>query len=137
MAAVWSGGCACGAVRYEVTGEPIAMLDCRCRQCQHESGTGHASHVTFQDAAVTVTGAPSLWRMRGDLGTLKERAFCPDCGCPTHMTFPDMPRFFVVRAASLDEPARYQPQFVTWTAATQPWDPVDAALPTFEKMPPR
>jgi hypothetical protein len=136
MATIYAGGCACGSIRYEVTGEPIAMLDCRCRQCQRESGTGHASHLTFQDAGVTVSGAPSLWRMRGDQGTMKERAFCADCGCPTHMTFPDMPQFFVVRAASLDAPERYQPHFVTWASAGHAWDTIDPALPAFDRMPP-
>ena len=137
MVGSYTGGCACGALRYEVLGEPIAMLDCRCRQCQRESGAGHASHLTFQDAAVTVAGEASLWRMRGDQGVVKERAFCGACGCPTHMTFPEMPGFFVVRAASLDEPGRYQPQFVTWVSASQPWDALDPTLPTFDKMPPQ
>ncbi|MBN9318480.1 MAG: aldehyde-activating protein [Caulobacterales bacterium 68-7] len=136
MVEPYTGGCACGAIRYEVVGEPIAMLDCRCRQCQRESGTGHASHLTFKDAAVAVTGEASLWRMRGDGGTLKERAFCRDCGCPTHMTFPDTPQFFVVRAASLDAPGRYQPQFTTWASAGHAWDPVNPALAAFETMPP-
>ncbi|RYE59425.1 MAG: aldehyde-activating protein, partial [Rhizobiaceae bacterium] len=36
----FTGGCTCGAVRYTVTGEPVAMVDCQCRQCQRESGTG-------------------------------------------------------------------------------------------------
>jgi hypothetical protein len=37
----YTGGCACGAIRYEINGEPVVMLDCQCRQCQRDSGTGH------------------------------------------------------------------------------------------------
>jgi hypothetical protein len=136
MMRTYIGGCACGAIRYEVSGEPIAMLDCQCRQCQRESGTGHASHLTFKNVAPRLSGKPSLWRMQGDQGITKERAFCPQCGCPVYMTFPDMPDYFVIRAASLDDPSLYRPQFATWTAAAQPWDRVGGDIATFDKMPP-
>lgn len=35
-----TGGCACGAIRYECTAEPVAAMHCQCRDCQHSSGTG-------------------------------------------------------------------------------------------------
>mgnify|MGYP000278790616 CR=1 FL=1 len=38
-----TGGCACGAVRYGIPGEPLARADCQCRDCQRKSGTGHGS----------------------------------------------------------------------------------------------
>ncbi len=132
----FTGGCACGAVRYTIASLPLAMLDCQCRQCQRESGTGHSSHLTFRSEAVEKSGEASLWRTRGDDGTLKERAFCPRCGCPVYMTFPDMPEYFVVRAGSLDDPDLFAPQFVTWAAAGQAWDIHAEGLTKFERMPP-
>jgi hypothetical protein len=61
MTRPYTGGCACGALRYEISGEPIAMIDCQCRQCQRESGTAHASHVTFRAAEVKLDGSlPTL-----------------------------------------------------------------------------
>jgi hypothetical protein len=135
MSNVYTGGCICGAIRYEVRGEPIAMLDCQCRQCQRESGTGHSSHLTFQAAEVMIEGESRSWQQTGDGGTRKSRAFCPTCGAPVYMTFPDMPDFFVIRAASLDDPARYRPQMITWAAAAQVWDRIDPELPAFDRMP--
>jgi len=113
------------------------MNDCQCRQCQRESGTGHGSHLTFVGAAVTIAGQASLWETVGEGGTRKRRAFCPTCGNPVYIIFPDMPELFVVAAASLDDPRRYQPQIVMWTSAGQAWDHHGPALPRFEKMPPR
>ena len=136
MSKPYTGGCACGAVRYEITGEPIVMVDCQCRQCQFESGTGRASHVTFKAAEVKLSGEASHWDMVGDGGTRKRRAFCPTCGAPVYMTFPDASDIFIVKPASLDDPSRYKPQMVTWTAAAQPWDRLDPTLPAFGKMPP-
>ena len=136
MSEPYTGGCTCGAVRYEVSGEPVMMNDCQCRNCQRESGTGHGSHLTFVGAAVQVTGEATLWTTAGEGGTRKSRAFCPTCGAPAYIVFPDMPEVFVASAASLDDPGRYKPQFVIWTAAGPAWDHIDPTLPRFEKMPP-
>lgn len=136
MSKPYRGGCACGALRYEVSGEPVAMVECQCRQCQRDSGTGHASNLAFMGAPVTIEGPRSTWDMVGDGGTRKSRAFCPTCGSPVYTVFPDMPNFIAVRAGSLDEPERYAPQIVVWADAAQPWDRVDEALTKFDRMPP-
>ncbi|SMD14054.1 GFA family protein [Rhizobium sp. RU36D] len=136
MSKPYRGGCACGALRYEVGGEPVAMVECQCRQCQRDSGTGHASNLAFMGAQVTIDGPRNTWDMVGDGGTRKSRAFCPTCGSPVYTVFPDMPNFIAVRAASLDEPERYAPQIVVWADAAQPWDRVDEALTKFDQMPP-
>jgi hypothetical protein len=52
------------------------------------------------------------------------------------MTFAAMPDIFTIRAASLDEPARYKPQVVTYAARGYDWDRLDPDLPKFETMPP-
>ncbi|RYZ47877.1 MAG: aldehyde-activating protein, partial [Proteobacteria bacterium] len=38
MSMSYQGGCACGAIRYEISAEPLASVDCYCRDCQKESG---------------------------------------------------------------------------------------------------
>src|SRR6266849_4174413 len=47
MSEAYTGGCACGAIRYEISGEPMVMNHCQCRDCQRKSGTGHGSYLTF------------------------------------------------------------------------------------------
>jgi hypothetical protein len=136
MSEPYTGGCACGAIRYQIAAEPVGMNDCQCRQCQRESGTGHGSHLTFPRSAVSVEGEATYWDLVGDNGTVKRRAFCPTCGSPVYMTFRDMPDYFVVRAGSLDDPSRYRPQLVTWTAAGYAWDHLDPDVPKFDRMPP-
>jgi len=137
MSEAYTGGCACGAIRYEIPTEPVMTNDCQCRDCQHESGTGHGSHLTFARTLVTLTGEAQHWDMVGDSGNVKTRGFCPNCGSPVYLVFAAMPDLFSVRAASLDDPARYQPQMVTYGVRGHAWDRVDPALPKFEKMPPQ
>jgi hypothetical protein len=136
MNKAYTGGCACGAIRYEISGEPIVMNDCQCRDCQRESGTGHESHLTFPRAGVKVTGEAKLWAMVSDSGNVKTRAFCSTCGSPVYMTFAAMPDVFTVRAASLDDPSRYKPQLVTYNVRGYAWDHIDPDLPKFDRMPP-
>jgi hypothetical protein len=132
----YTGGCACGAIRYSISGEPLFSNHCQCRDCQRESGTGHGSYATFARAGVTVTGAPGTWDMVGDSGHVKTRAFCPACGVAVYMTFEAMPDIFTIRAASLDEPARYTPQAITYAARAYDWDHLDSGLTRFAAMPP-
>jgi hypothetical protein len=137
MSKPYTGGCACGAVRYEISGEPIFMNDCQCRDCQHKSGTGHGSYLTFADRkTVKVEGKAKHWDIAGDSGNIKVRAFCPKCGSPVYMTFNAMPDLFTVHAGSLDEPRRYKPQAVTYASRGLAWDHIDPALTRFDKMPP-
>lgn len=134
--APYTGGCECREIRYEVIGRPIVELHCQCRQCQHSSGTGHASHLTFLDAEVRITGSAREWDMTGERGNRKRRAFCGTCGAPVYMTIPDRPGLFVVTPASLDAPERFAPQMLVWAKGGFAWDHVDPSLERFEKLPP-
>jgi hypothetical protein len=132
----YTGGCACGAIRYEIDDEPTVMNDCQCRDCQRTSGTGHGSYLTFpRRSAVTLTGEAAHWDIVGDSGNVKTRAFCPICGSPLYLTFAAMPDVIAVHAASLDDPSRYKPQMVTYRVHGHTWDHVDPDLPRFERMP--
>jgi hypothetical protein len=136
MSDPYTGGCACGAIRYEISAEPMAMVDCQCRQCQRQSGTGHASHLAFPRAGVKVAGEAKHWDMVADSGNVKTFAFCPACGSPIYTTFAAAPDLFAVRAASLDDPGRYKPQLVTYRERGYAWDHLDPAIPKFDGMPP-
>ncbi|MBC7280492.1 MAG: GFA family protein [Hoeflea sp.] len=88
---------------------------CQCRDCQQRSGTGH--YLTFlRCLEVTVTGEATTWRITVDSGNDKIHAFCPSCGNPVHLTFAAMPELFSVTAASLDDPASFNPQALTYAS---------------------
>ena len=138
MSDAYTGGCACGSVRYAIADEPLAMNDCQCRDCQRRSGTGHGSYLTFPTRAhVRVEGQAASWDVTGDSGNVKTHSFCPRCGSPVYLTFAAMPDLFTIHAASLDDPSRYEPGVVTYAIRGHAWDAIDPALTQFEKMPPR
>jgi hypothetical protein len=135
--ATYTGGCACGAVRYATRHAPVFQNHCQCRDCQRRSGTGHGSWLTFAAAdEMTIDGEAHHWQVAADSGNTKIHAFCPVCGTPVYLRFAAMPELIAVPAGSLDAPERFAPQALTYGVRGLPWDGVDPALPAFERMPP-
>ena len=57
-----TGGCLCGAVRYESTGEPGFALLCHCRDCQRQSGSAYAAGLRVAASGFWVTqGEPKFY----------------------------------------------------------------------------
>lgn len=134
-----TGGCACGAIRYEASAEPITMFNCHCRHCQQASGGACANPVVFTaDAFRFVRGTPRYHDVTALSGGLHRRGFCPDCG--SRLTGGENPQgtsgIVGVTAASLDDPTLFQAQMDIFTSRAQPWARMDPAIPKFEEMPP-
>lgn len=137
MAKHYTGGCACGAIRYETSSQPIFENHCQCRDCQRRSGTGHGSYLTFpRRAEVAITGEAKTWRVAGDSGNEKVHAFCPTCGTPVYLTFVAAPDLIAVHATSLDDPSQFRPQALTYSIRGHPWDAMDPSVPAYERMAP-
>jgi hypothetical protein len=136
MSGTYTGGCACGAVRYEARGAPVAQLHCQCTQCRRRSGSGHASFLAFTTrGAVTVSGTAASYSETGDGGNEKRQNFCPNCGTPLFTTFPAAPNVVAIYASSLDAPEHFKPSFVTYATRGLPWDPLAEGLTRFAAMP--
>ncbi|HEY0711005.1 MAG TPA: GFA family protein [Polyangia bacterium] len=132
----YTGGCACGAIRYATRQAPLFQNHCQCRDCQRRSGTGHGSYLTFRARSeMTIKGEATFWQVAADNGNLKTHAFCPACGTPVYLTFAATPALIAVHAASLDEPERFAPQVLTYSVRGLPWDAIDPSLRSFDRMP--
>ena len=73
------GGCMCGAVRYEATGEPFAVTHCHCRSCRKHNGGPVVTLAGYSKDQVSFSGRErSLYQSSEDA----IRAYCSDCGTP-------------------------------------------------------
>ena len=130
-----TGGCACGAIRYESSASPLFALNYHCRDCQRASGGGFSSVFIFPESAVTFSGVPRYHEVKSSQGTAR-RGFCADCGSPLFGHGSTGPGLVGIKPASLDDPSCFEPLIDIWTASAQPWTKMDPALPKFPGAPP-
>lgn len=132
-----TGGCMCGAIRYECNAEPIATAYCHCRDCQRASGGGFSTVVLAPNPAVKITkGQPKAYSVKAESGNTVTRKFCGECGSPLFSELSASPALMVIKAASLDDPSGLKPAMNIWTDSAQPWAYLDPNLPKFPKNPP-
>jgi hypothetical protein len=55
-----TGSCLCGAVHYEISGEPTRFYHCHCRRCRKATGTGHATNLMVVPESLTWTRGEEL-----------------------------------------------------------------------------
>ena len=131
-----TGGCYCGALRYEADGEPIMKAQCHCRECQYVSGGAPNLFMLMPAGGFRYTRGEAKTFARSDLERPVTREFCADCGTHLITRRPGLP-FVVPKIGTLDEPATFAPQMAIFTIDRQPFHHIADGLPTFERLPPR
>ena len=124
-----TGGCLCGAVRYEITAEPIVTRVCWCRLCQYLGAGSATVNVCFPSAALSVEGAMTDYRSTADSGNVMHRRFCGTCGTALFSEAESRPHLIFVRAGTLDEPEGARPAMTIWTSQAPTWACMDPTLP--------
>jgi Glutathione-dependent formaldehyde-activating enzyme len=76
------GGCVCGAIRYEISREPLRVYACHCKDCQRFTGSAFAIGVVVPSEAFQLTGREMRLVPNGitEGGRLKRLSACPECG---------------------------------------------------------
>ena len=133
MGRILSGGCACGAIRYESDADPIVALNCHCRDCQRAGGSAYGAIMVVPQAAVKLRGELHYYKTIGDKGNAVERGFCSVCGSQVTTKLERMPDVLGLHAASLDDPSLYTPTIDAFTASAQPWDHMHPQTKKFPK----
>jgi hypothetical protein len=132
-----TGRCSCGAVRYQVEGDPVYAVLCHCRDCQRASGTGHVPVMGMPKATFAVQGETKSYAVRGTSGLSAIRYFCPTCGSLLFGMTEVAPEAVSIYVGTLDDPSTFQPEAVMFTRNRHDWDVTTKALMEFETMPPR
>lgn len=127
-----TGGCRCGAVRYDATGSPEHRSICHCDDCRKSSGSFMVGWALFPDDSVTVTGAPTTYE--SSPGTFRQ--FCGTCG--TGLFYRNeaiFPGRIDIQTATLDDLHALPPQARIQIADAPRWMAGFGDLPTFERFP--
>ena len=131
-----TGGCLCGAVRYEISAQPIMARMCYCRVCQYFACGNAAVNVAFPSAAVTLTGTLKDYVSTADSGAEMHRRFCPECGVHLTTAAASRPEILMIRTGTLDDPSLITPTAAIWTDSAPRWACIDPALARIARQPP-
>jgi hypothetical protein len=128
----WTGGCQCGAVRYVLKREEIAVYACHCRECQKQSASAFGLSAPFARDELELTGELASYRRATDSGSFTTGYFCPACGSRLfHVSDRNTSRG-TLKAGSLDDTSGLSPRFHIWTSRRQPWVQLPPDVPQFE-----
>ncbi|WP_137861027.1 MULTISPECIES: GFA family protein [unclassified Sphingomonas] len=132
----YTGRCACGAVTARISGEPVAVRQCWCRQCQRLAAGSATSNAMFAAADIALAGTLSSTSYIADSGNTLTQSFCGACGTPVMGESSARPQFRTLRLGFLDDAQGLAPTMAIWTDDAPVWAHIDPALETFPRQPP-
>jgi hypothetical protein len=125
-----TGGCHCGAIRFEADVDPERVGICHCTDCQRLSGAPYrASAAAPADRVSFSGGEPSIYIKTADSGRKRAQAFCPACGSPLYATGAEDRATLNIRLGAIDQRDQLTPIRQIWCRSAQPWTADLSALP--------
>ncbi len=101
-----TGGCACGRVRFTLTGEPEEAYLCHCRMCQRATGSVSIAFVTARLDQIEWDGEPDWY----DSSPIARRPFCSKCGTSLGFMFTEDSDKMDLTVAAFDDPSPFKPR---------------------------
>jgi hypothetical protein len=132
----YTGGCLCGALRYEADGEPLGTGHCYCADCRKASGSGFIPFMAFAKGAVRFSGQTLKFASKAANGRDALRNSCPICGSLVFGGELGKDESFTIYAGTLDDPSSFRPRIAIFTRNRPTWAVIPPHLIIFEAMPP-
>jgi hypothetical protein len=126
------GGCACGAVRYRLTSDPLFVHCCHCLNCQRQTGSAFVINLLIEAGRVEVlAGDPQPVDVPRDDGSMQRIYRCPTCQVAVFSEY-TRPQIWFVRGGTLDEPRSIEPDVHIFTKSKVEWVTLPESTPAFE-----
>jgi hypothetical protein len=132
MSVTYEGGCACGAVRYRLTSEPLFVHCCHCLNCQRQTGSAFVINVLIEtDRVELLAGDPQPVDVPRDDGSKQRIWRCPTCQVALYSQYTRREVRFV-RAGTLNDPSAVEPDVHIFTRSKVPWVTLPESTPAFD-----
>jgi len=131
-----TGGCLCGALRYEAASEPLYMGHCYCADCQKASGSAFIPFMGFAAGALRFSGASRPFVSKAANGGDATRNFCPVCNSLVFGGVVGESDSFTIYAGSLDDKSVFQPTIAIFARNRPQWAILPPGVAVFDTMPP-
>ena len=131
-----TGGCGCGAVRFEIS-EPLGQaVYCHCTRCQRRTGAAAGASARVAPGSFAITAGEEHLRAWSPGGGF-DKVFCGECGSAVLVRDPASGEVAMVRLGAIDFDPGVRPSAHQFVAYAAPWEPLpDDGLPRYdERMP--
>ncbi len=127
-----TGGCLCGAVRYEINEKLRGIVNCHCSKCRKFHGN-YSAYTSIKYTSLTLLEQRGLkwYQSITDETPNVYRGFCAECGSSLFWHPRDQERI-AVAAGSLDDPIKLQIIGHVWISQISDYYQIDDDLPKFE-----
>ncbi|HWE09643.1 MAG TPA: GFA family protein [Solirubrobacteraceae bacterium] len=132
-----TGGCNCGAVRFEVSERFVSAVYCHCTRCQRRTGAGASANArTAPGSFRIVSGEDRIRSWQPETGAAK--FFCGDCGSALYSQTAGDPPGVGVRLGAIDGDPGIRPSARQFVAYAADWEDIpDDGLPRYPEQMPR
>ena len=132
-----TGGCLCGAVRFEVTEPLVSSGYCHCTRCQRRTGTAASPGARIAPGSLRVlSGEEHIKAYEPDEGFAK--MFCSSCGGALWSQSQEDPDVISIRLGAFDADPGIRPTYRQFVAYAAPWEAIpDDGLEQFPESRPR
>lgn len=128
---MYTGGCLCGSVRFEIKGPIRNIVYCHCSQCRKAQGSAFATNGVVSTADFDiVSGADSLTGYESTPGQTKY--FCKICGSPILSKTESKPEQVRVRLGTIDSDIVERPMAHIFATSKANWEEIADGLPHYE-----
>lgn len=129
-----TGGCACGAVRYELATPPMWVNCCHCLDCQRQTGSAFAINAIIETDRIVVSGeTPHAVRVPTDSGYPHDIYRCPICQTALWSDYGGRDWLRFVRVGTLDDKDALRPDIHIFTRSKRPWIALPPDVPAVEE----
>lgn len=129
-----TGGCLCGACRYELRAAPHLVYLCHCTDCQRQSGSAFSMSMPAPNDAFAVTkGDPARFERTMQSGRRTTVRFCGSCG--SRVFAQASAQVVVLRPGTLDDTRWVVPAAQNYRRSAMHWACYEG-LPSFDEAPP-
>ncbi|UJW75810.1 GFA family protein [Rhizobium sp. SL42] len=116
-----SGGCHCGAIRFEAEVDPQEVGICHCTDCQRLTGCAYRVSVGAEPMDFrVVAGTARRYRKFGASGRPSDQYFCDICGSPLWRV-DATGASIAIRLGTIDQRQALTPRHQSWTGSALRW----------------
>ena len=132
---MFSGGCQCGQVKYEIACDELVAYACHCNECQKQTASAFALSVPVKLDELHITGELKSYERSAHSGAITKCLFCPGCGTRIYHQSSGSRSLVTLKGGTLDDGSELIPKAHLWTARKHNWVSLPAGAEIYDRQP--